>query len=414
MFTKFTKPFVWILLVLALVACTTMSAQTTTVTPPVEFPIPTFPPSTETIASPEPTRATARPIFAPLPVPAPNGFAAYSFDPVNANLTLFDLQGQSIAVLSIPPTASSIKVAGGLSAEVVTAPLVYFEWEKHELVLDQDGSVSKLADVPHFVALAAAVGQPALAYSSIEYLNDGATTSSHLYAGTPQTLASATPALSIADTESYAITPLAVRSEAGQPVGVWYTWEPQGIGGEIVFAPRSGLYYLDLVNGANHEILGRGVNPAAVSLDQAWLAFTTAVVSPLSIRNLTDGQEVTFPLLADSDRGAGNALFAPDSQHVAWLEASGKRAADPSTFHVTIRVATTTGQIVADVPGATVIDFVGGGGEVMNARPVGWLDGQTLILQVYSPDTSNLLRINLDGSGLDYLALGSLVGLLYP
>jgi hypothetical protein len=414
MSAKFAKPCVLIILALALAACATTSAQTATDVPTVEYPLPTFPSPTEIIASPEPARATVWPSFAQLPLPVPNGFATFSFDPANASLNLFDLQAQSVAVLNLPPTASSIKVVGGLPAGAVTLPLVYFEWEQHELVLDQGGSVSKLADVPHFVAMAAAVGQPVLAYSSIEYLNDGATTSSHLYVGTPQSLASALPALSVADTESYAITPLAVRSEAGQPVGVWYTWEPQGIGGEIVFAPRSGLFYLELVNGTNHEILGRGVNPSAVSPELAWLAFTTAVVSPLNIRNLSGGQEVTFPLLADSDRGAGNAFFAPDSQHVAWMEAGGTRAADPPTFHVTIRIATTAGQIVADVPGATVIDFAGSGGEVVNVRPVGWLDGQTLILQVYSTYASKLLRVNFDGSGLDHLAPGSLVGLLYP
>ncbi len=414
MSTKLAKPCVLIILALALAACSTTSAQTATDVPTIEYPLPTFPAPTEIIVSPEPTReTTVWPVFAPLQVPAPDGFAAYNFNPVNASLTLFDLQGQSIAVLSLPPMVSLIKIAGGLPAGAVTVPLVYFELEQNALVLDQGGSVSKLVDVPHFVALAAAVGQPVLAYSSIEYLNDGATTSSHLYVGTLQALSSALPALSVADTESYAIVPLAVRSEAGQPVGVWYTWEPQGIG-DTAFAPRSGLYYLELANGTNHEILGRGVNPSAVSPDQVWLAFTTAVVSPLNIRDLTSGREVTFPLLADSDRGAGNAFFAPDSQHVAWLEAGGTLAADPPTFHVTIRIATTAGQVIADVPGETVIDFAGSGGEAVNVRPVGWLDKQTLILQVYSTYASSLLRVNLDGSGLDHLAPGSLAELLYP
>lgn len=414
MSTKFAKLCV-LIVILALAACSTTSAKTATEVPTVEYPLPTLPFPTEIVASPEPTRdAPAGPGFKPVQVPAPAGFAAYNFDPVNASLTLFDRQAQVIAVRSLPPMVSSIRVAKGPLTDTLAAPLVYFDWEQRALMLDQDGSASKLVDAPHFVGLAVAVGQPALAYSSIEYTDDGAKTTSHLYAGTPQTLASAAPVLSVTDTESYAIVPLVVRGDVGRPVAVWYTWEPQGIGGDIVFTPRSGLYYLDLVSGINHEILSRSVNPSAVSPDQAWMAFTTAVASPLSIRDLTTGREFTFPLRGDSERGAGSAFFAPDSQHVAWMEAGGTLMADPPTFHVTFRIATTAGQLVAEVSGETAIDFAGLGDQVVNVKPMGWLDSQTLILQVYSTDKSSLLRVNLDGSGLDHLALGRLTELLYP
>ncbi len=58
---------------------------------------------------------------------------------------------------------------------------------------------------------------------------------------------------------------IAVDAYNEQPVGVWYSKRPWGIGGDIVFDPRRTLSYLDLQTGVNSQYLGAEANPSAVS-----------------------------------------------------------------------------------------------------------------------------------------------------
>jgi hypothetical protein len=93
--------------------------------------------------------------------------------------------------------------------------------------------------------------------------------------------------------------------------------------------------------------------------------------------------------------------------------------ADPSTFRATVRIASTSGELVADIPATEIPDWTLSGiagTDDMWLVPVGWLDEKTVLLQVvfHSPERSALLRANYDGTGLEYLAPGILAGLLYP
>jgi hypothetical protein len=236
--------------------------------------------------------------------------------------------------------------------------------------------------------------------------------------GTLQGLAGASPALSITNFESYALHPLAVRAEGGEPAGVWYTYAPYGIGGDIVFPPRGGLYYLQLATGASIEVLAPETCPSSLSPDQAWIAFVPRAAGPLTIRNLATSQETAFPLLPDSDRGAGRAVFSPGNQHVAWMEAHGSMWADPSTFRTTVRIASIPDGQIIDLPAAeipsSVLPGLSGPGD-MWLVPEGWLDESTLLLQASynSPERSVVLQTNADGTGLAYLAPGILAGFLY-
>jgi hypothetical protein len=133
------------------------------------------------------------------------------------------------------------------------------------------------------------------------------------------------------------------------------------------------------------------------------------------VHNFDFSTAITFPLRPDSDRGSGNAVFSPDNHYVAWKEASGSIAAQPSTFHETIRIATVDGNILTEIPDSSLIN-ISGFQDIGWVVPLGWLDEQTLALEVrgFSSAGACILSVKFDGSGLTFIAPGSFVGFLYP
>jgi hypothetical protein len=187
-----------------------------------------------------------------------------------------------------------------------------------------------------------------------------------------------------------------------------------GIGGDIVFEPRKGMKYLDMSSGMVNEILNRDKAAWDVSPDRTWVSYSS-ISGPLSILNRNTGEAFTFPLLPDSNRGAGDARISPDGQYVAWMEGSGWTMAENPDFHASIRIGTTAGIHIADIP-QTAFDNVASSEKVSWVEPVGWLDGQTLIVQVRFQDWNSaaLIRINFDGSNPLYLTTGTFAAFLYP
>lgn len=54
----------------------------------------------------------------------------------------------------------------------------------------------------------------------------------------------------------------------------------------------------------------------------------------MSIRNISTGENISYPLLAAVDqRGAGEASFSPNNQYLAWMEANGWQMAEAPNFH---------------------------------------------------------------------------------
>jgi hypothetical protein len=250
-----------------------------------------------------------------------------------------------------------------------------------------------------------------LAYSTLDFEENQPR--SRLYGANLQNLPGASPLFVIADPDGYMVRPLAVDAEAGKLKGVWYTMSAWGIGGDIVFEPRKGMKYLDMTSGMVNEILTRDKAAWDVSPDRTWVSYST-ISGPLSILNRQTGDVFTFPLLPDSNRGAGNASISPDGKYVAWMEGSGWTMAENPDFHANIRIATTAGILLADIP-QTAFDNIASSEKITWVEPVGWLDGQTLIVQARYQEWNNaaLIRINYDGSNPLYLATGTFVAFLY-
>ena len=188
-----------------------------------------------------------------------------------------------------------------------------------------------------------------------------------------------------------------------------------GIGGDIVFEPRRGLYFLDLASSQSTELLSQDYAPSTLAADRIWVAYTDTSAAPLTIYNFQTGDRFSFPLLSESEtRGAGNARFSPASQHVAWMEGNGWMMAETPSFTATVRIASTDGTVLKDLSMDSFSD-ASGLGAVTWASPAGWLDDASLVVQVRGAqwDQAALLLVSLPDGGLSYLAPGEFVGFLY-
>lgn len=384
--------------------------QTPTESPTFE---PTIPPSAT--PSDTPTQTPTNPdLYLPIGIATgPNS---------SGNVTYFDLEGQLLGELQSPNFGVSLFQHAVIAGPLTFSPgpllpsLVFYTYENGgEIWLNSNNNATLLVNAPNLLNMIGVPGKSLIAYTLLEYKDYGLR--SILYLGDPQSLSTVQPILDNTNTEIYAIKPLAISNTNDQPAGVWYTTVPNGIGGDIIFDPRRTLNYVDLANKKINTYLDMTNGPAGISADQTWIAYTSASgVGPLSIvHNFDFSNAVTFPLLPDSDRGSGEAFFSPDNLYVAWKEASGSLAGDPPSLHETIRIASTSGTILTEIPDSS-LTAVSGFPDISWVIPIGWLDTQTLAMEVrgFSLDITSILSVKLDGSGLTYIAPGSFIGFLYP
>lgn len=401
-------------------AATAVPALTQTSTP---LPPPT---STDTPTS-EPT-FIASPFPNDTPASTPGGPSLYlpigiaALQSASGQVAYYDLQGQLLGELQAPGLGTGsfqqAHIAGPLTYPPgpLLPPLVFYAFENGgELWLNDNNNLSLIQAAPNLFSLQGVPGKPILAYSLVEYTDAGLRTK--MYIGNPQSLPTANTVLDNTNSQSYAVKPLAISTENGQAVGIWYTTVPYGIGGDIVFEPRIALYHLNLSSYAISGYLDITRGPAGLSDDQSWVAYTsTGGNSPLSImHNFETSSAITFPLREDSNRGSGDAVFSPDNHYVAWREAGGSLMDQPPTFHQTIRIATLDGNITTEIPDSSLVT-ISGFSEIGWVIPAGWLDPQTLVLEVMdiSGSSANILIVKFDGSGLTFLAPGAFLGFVYP
>jgi hypothetical protein len=297
-------------------------------------------------------------------------------------------------------------------------PLLYFTFENEEALhyRDGNGQIYSLLSGNSFLGLTGVPGEPIVAFSQGDFMESNMR--SKIYAGSLQTLGSAAPVSVTDDPESWAIKPLLVDIQGDALTQVWYTRIAYGIGGDIVFEPRKGLFVLDMATGQVSTLLDNSVSPWAVSTDREWVAYASPNVPPnaMCLKNLGSGTEVCFPALAASEpRGVGDAFLSPDAGYVAWMEGDGWQMAEVPSFTATVRVGQQDGTVLVDLP-MNIFEGAAGIGTISRAEPVGWLDNQTVIVQVRGQEWSQVaqLRYNVGTGETTYLAPGEFVGLLYP
>jgi hypothetical protein len=247
--------------------------------------------------------------------------------------------------------------------------------------------------------------QPMLAWGTQPSGNDRATS---LMMASPdgsnvQTLLTITP-----NTQSTVQLLAEVWSADGK--SLYFSKEPVGIGGYIVFSGASNLYKIDIATKQVTEVIPQSSSGSlqicldALSLDYHFVADHCAQ-GAITIRDSQTGSTASVQVPSDFTgyRFIGSARFSPAGNQVAFALAKG----DPNDEQGWLAIGNSTG-------GTAKIIVTGDTGSYYNV--IGWVDDQTLLVQQISVSganaTNQVLTVKSDGSVISKVAEGILLSVI--
>jgi len=191
---------------------------------------------------------------------------------------------------------------------------------------------------------------------------------------------------------------------------LYFSTEPDGMGGYILFGGASSLYRVNMNDRSVQEVIPYNVDgyPMCIdelSSDERLIADRCAKTS-IAIHDLSSGQTTTIQPPADVTgfNFVGSARFNPDLTRVAFALAKG----DPNAEQGWVAVSDS-------LSGPSKLVVTGKLGEHFTVA--GWLNADTLLLQTHrltcNPTcTSSLWVVKVDGSGLTHIADGTFLGMM--
>ena len=192
---------------------------------------------------------------------------------------------------------------------------------------------------------------------------------------------------------------------------LYFSTEPSGIGGYILFAGASSLYRVNVNDRSVQEIMPYNVNGDKLicidelSSDDRLIADHCAMTS-IAIHDLSSGQTTTIQPPADVTGSSfvGSARFSPDLTRVAFALAKGDPNAEQGWVAVSDSLSGPSKLIAMDKPGRYF-------------TVAGWLNADTLLLQSNSLTcnptcTNSLWVVKVDGSGLTHITDGTFLTLM--
>ena len=192
---------------------------------------------------------------------------------------------------------------------------------------------------------------------------------------------------------------------------LYFSKEPVGLGGYILFSGASNLYKVDIATGEVSEIIPQTppTSPQtcldAISGDYRYVA-DHCTPNVITIRDLQNGGTNTIQAPADvvGYRLMGSARFSPDGSRVAFALAQG----DPSDERGWVALGDRSG-------GMAKLILVGDAGSSYTV--LGWLDDQTLLVQSNSivcdlTCGNELYTVGADGSNPTKVADGSFLTII--
>jgi len=389
---------------------------------PVNVESPTVRPVLDDNAAP----ATPKFVQAPMPI-RPSGvslpYAVLVDTGDGRGITAYDRSGLALGEWQTSSMTSQVHAAGEMADGIASVPLVFWSGDVDEpgilrLSVNIGGTITPLAAVSDPVMFTGMIGLPAspvVAYSILEYDDDGALIRSKVYLGDYRSLTPASPALLIESRGSEYITPLAIRADEQKPVGIWFTYHLMGIGGTPgLYTNNYGLYYLDIASNTVYELLSRDKTLNDLSANQAYAAWTQSNSGDMHLTDLNRGQAMSFPMLPTSERGAGFGVVSPSGGYAAWAEGTNLELGE--TPEITVRVGTYEGNILGEYPHANFAKTSELGMET-NIRLAGWLSDETLLVsveQVGKEGASAIVAVNVNTGDVTQFARGEFKGFAYP
>jgi hypothetical protein len=190
---------------------------------------------------------------------------------------------------------------------------------------------------------------------------------------------------------------------------VYFSKEPVGLGGYILFSGASNLYKIDIETKEVSEIIPQATSGPqicldAISGDYRFVA-DNCTENAITIRDLQNGSSATIQAPSDVTgyRLMGSARFNPAGDQVAFAIAQG----NPDDEHGWVAVGDSTG-------GTSRLVLTGNAGNFYMV--LGWLDDQTLLVQsisINNPNVGNqLFTVGPDGSNLTEVAHGMLLAII--
>lgn len=188
---------------------------------------------------------------------------------------------------------------------------------------------------------------------------------------------------------------------------LYFSKEPMGLGGYILFGGGSNLYKINIATKQVEEVIPQGssADPQAcldaISADYRYVADHCAQ-NTIAIRDLTSGGTTTIQPPSDlSGYGfVGSARFSPDGSRVAYALAKGDQNAEQGWVAVSDSLSGGSRMILTAQAGSYY-------------TVAGWLDDQTILVQTTKPlDCSpfckrQLWTVKSDGSQAQKVADGS-------
>jgi hypothetical protein len=340
------------------------------------------------------------------------------------SLTYLDVNGQVIAEIETPGIitldADDAVIAGAVVPGEPMPPVIYRSWLPDQAIMaNKNGQAVTLRPIDSFLSMTSAPGQPAVAFSEV-LLNEDNYPHSFLYAGNPDNLGTVGSFYDLVDAPNYmALIPVGIETVGGEPQGVWYTKTGWGIGGaDLIFPITRGLFFFDLTSGRNTQFIDAESGFQGISPDLGFAGLVDLDFEgnrEMTVVNLTNNERTHFAPDPATDRGAGFAVFSPDSRYAAWLEAAGSMISDPYDFHPRVRVGDISSGGVVQVLDDSAAVVAINGAMVTFMRPAGWLSSESLLVEVRGQnwDDVTLLRFDIATGAVSVFASGSFISFGY-
>jgi len=338
-------------------------------------------------------------------------------------ITAYDRSGLALGEWETAPFTGLVHPTGAIGAGISATPLVFWNWSVEQpgmrLSLNAGGKITSLfdlADPGEFTGMVGLPASPLVAYSTMRYGEASGNIHSWVYLAQYQNLASAAPVLYIENNDYKYLTPLAIRAENGQPLGLWFTYHMYGIGGTpALFTNNYGLYYYDLAAKTVYEFLSPEKTLNDLSGNQAYAVWTSSETSgDMQMTDLIHNQTVSFPKKPESELSAGLARLSPGGNYLAWLE--GINLDFDKIPSLTVRIGTYEGYLIDEYPHANFAKASGLGMET-NLTSLGWLSDETVLVgvsQLGKEAEAAIVAVNANTGEITLYARGRFAGVAYP